>query len=422
MSFATPARSRWSDVYLSASVTLVGATGAFLVMVTLVLGLQERGASGLQVATLIIAESLPMVVLGRFMGRLVDRFDSRLLLVCAGVGQVVSCQLLVNADRFEWVVAGGVALATFSAVAGPTRSALLPAMVTRDDLPKASAIGQTASSIGLMAGPALAGFLVGAGDVRGTLQIASFGFVATIVAGLLLKTRRGVASSKVDNAPPVDWKLSDDRMFRAVVWGMALIVGAVSTVNVVAVFFIRGTLGSSATMYGLVDAVWTAGMLAGAWLCARVLRPATTDLAVVRWMFVSLGIISVVVGAVGAVTAVLWIVPLYLVGGALNGGQNVIIGTLLGRRAPAAARGRAATALQSRVQGGALLGYVAGGLVLEVVEPRWVFVGAGVLGLLAVLLVAPGIVSTHETSQSRAHPVPELPSPVLGTDAVGRTH
>ncbi len=418
MSFGTLARSRWSDVYISASVQLFGATGTFLVMVTLLLGLQERGASGMQVATLIIAEALPMVVLGKVMGRLVDRFDSRWLLVVAGLGQVASCRLLVSSERFGWVLAGGVALATFSAVAGPTRAALLPAMVTRDDLPKASAIGQTAGSIGLMAGPALAGLLVGTSDVRRALQVASFGFVATIIAGLLIKTRRGASVSKVDT-PPVAWKLADDPMLRAAAWGFALVIGAVSAVNVAAVFFIRGTLGSSATMYGLVDAAWTAGMLAGAWLFARWLRPHTTDLAVVRWMFVSLGVLSVIVGAVGAAPAVLWVVPCYLLGGTLNGGENVMVGTLLGRRAPGPARGRASAALQSRVQGGALLGYVAGGLALDVIEPRWVFIGAGVLGLLAVLLVGPGIVSNHETTQSRAHPVPELPAPVLGADAVG---
>lgn len=406
MSFTSPpVRSRWSDVFISASVHFFGATGAFLVMVTLVIGLQERGASGIEVATLIIAESLPMVVLGKLMGRLVDRFDSRWLLVTAGIGQVLSCQLLVRADRFGWIVAGGVALATFSAVAGPTRAALLPAMVTRDDLPKASAIGQTAGSVGMLIGPALAGVLVGAGDVRQTLQITAFGFVATVVGGLLLRTRRGVRRSNVEELSSSGWQLGQDRMLWAVIWGMALIIGAVSAVNVVGVFFIRGTLGSTATMYGLVEAMWTGGMLCGAWLLARMIRPKTADLIVVRWMFISLGAISVIVATVGAAPTVLWVIPCYLVGGAINGGQNVILGTLMGRRVPADARGRAAAAVQSRLQGGALLGFVAGGLMLEIVEPRWVFIGAGALGLLAVLVIAPMVLRLGIQAPTSEEPV-----------------
>lgn len=390
MSFTSaPTRTRWSDVYISSSVQLFGTTGAFLVMVTLVLGLEESGASGMHVAALIVAETLPMVLLGKYMGRLVDRFDSRWLLVFAGVGQVAACQLLVRAEQFGWIVTGGVALATFSAIAGPTRQALLPAMVIRDDLPRASAIGQTAGSMGMMAGPALAGLLVGATDVRQTLQFVSFAFVATIVAGFLLKTRRGVKRADAAPAPVVTWKLNEDRMLWAVVWGMALVVGAVSAVNVVAVFLIRETLGGTATMYGMIDATWTAGMLAGAWMLARAMRPATADSAMVRWMFLSLGVLSVAVMVVGIVPSAWWVIPAYLVGGALNGGENVLMGTLMGRRAPAEARGRAATAVQARVNGGALLGFVAGGLLLEIASPRAIFIGAGLLGAMAVMVTWP---------------------------------
>ncbi|HZM74759.1 MAG TPA: MFS transporter [Candidatus Limnocylindrales bacterium] len=407
MSFTSPVtKTRWSDVYISSSVQLFGGTGAFLVMTTLVLGLQERGASGLQVAALIIAESLPMVVLGKLMGRMADRFDSRWLLVLAGVGQVAACQLLVSATEFGWVVAGGVALATATAVAGPTRTALLPAMAMPEDLPRANAIGQTANSMGMMAGPALAGLLVGTGDVQGTLQIASFGFLATIVAGITLRTRRGGArvASDVDSpsAAPA-WKLRHDRMLWAVVWGMTLVIGSVSAVTVVLVFFIRGTLQGTATMYGLVDALWTTGVLGGAWLIARLIRPHVTDAALVRWMFLIVGLISGVVVLVGAAQAVLWLVPCYLVGGALNGMMNVIMGTVMGRRVPADARGRAAAALQSRANGGALVGFVLGGLLLEVVTPRWMILGAGLLGLLMVLLVTPKVLRVSQPASQKAH-------------------
>ena len=407
MSFTSPVtKTRWIDVYISSSVQLFGATGAFLVMVTLVLGLQERGASGMQVAALIIAESLPMVVLGKVMGRLADRYDSRWLLVIAGVGQVAACQLLVRADEFGWVVTGGVALATATALAGPTRTALLPAMVRPEDLPRANAIGQTASSVGMMAGPALAGLLVGAGDVQSTLQIASFGFVATIVAGLALRTRRGgvrpADASNVDVAAVATvWKIGQDRTFWVVVWGVALIVGSVSAVNVVSVFFIRGTLHSSATMYGLVDALWTSGVLGGAWLIARLIRPRITDAALVRWLFLSVGVLSAMIVLVGTAQAVLWLVPCYLVGGGLNGVLNVIMGTLMGRRIPEDARGRAAAAMAARINGGALVGFVLGGLLLEVVTPRWMILGAGVLGVLMALVVTPLVM---RVSQPAAQP------------------
>jgi hypothetical protein len=53
---------------------------------------------------------------------------------------------------------------------------------------------------------------------------------------------------------------------------LAACVAGVGAVNVVEVFFIRETLGGSATVFGLVAASWTAGMVIGALTFPRVLR------------------------------------------------------------------------------------------------------------------------------------------------------
>ncbi|GHJ50571.1 hypothetical protein Cs7R123_79130 [Catellatospora sp. TT07R-123] len=399
--------SRWRDVVIASVAQLMAALGTFLVMTTLVLALQERGGSGLQVALLVVAETLPVVVLARWVGRLVDRVDSRLLLIVSGVGQVGSAFALAYATRYEWVMAGAVALAAATAVAQPTRSALLPAMVTREDLARANAIGQTAGSIGMMAGPALAGLLVGTVAVEQTLRVSALAFGFTVLAGLLLRTRRGGAAAVREDAArpgsePVAWRLRDDRMYWVMVWSLALIIGLVSAVNVAEVFFVRETLGASAVLYGVVTSAWTVGMLGGAWLMARLIRPTTADGALVRWIFLGLAGICGAVVLCGTVTAAVWIAPCWLAGGLVNGGQNVIAGTLLGRRVPAAARGQAAAAVQSRVQGGGLAGFFVGGVVLDLIDARWVVLGAGALGLLGILLVTPVVRSV--TGGTRTSP------------------
>jgi MFS family permease len=191
-------------------------------------------------------------------------------------------------------------------------------------------------------------------------------------------------------------------MFRVVVWGSTLIIGSMSAVNVVAVFFIRETLHSSATMYGVVDAMWTAGAVLGAWLVARLIRSHVDDGALARWTFLSLGTMATMILLVGTAQAVLWVVPCYLIGGAMNGVLNVTGGTILGRRIPAGARGRASAALTSRINGGALVGFVLGGVLLELVSPRWMILGAGLLGLLAVLAVTPMVLRVTQPVQEPA--------------------
>ena len=55
----------------------------------------------------------------------------------------------------------------------------------------------------------------------------------------------------------------------ALVVSTAAVIAAIGGINVVEVFFIRETLDSSATVYGLVRAAWMAGMLPGSWLAVR---------------------------------------------------------------------------------------------------------------------------------------------------------
>ncbi len=403
-------RSRWSDVYIATFAQFFGSMSTFLVLVTLLLAVEGRGASGVEISVLIICEALPMVLLGKLIGRLIDRVDSRLLLVVSGVGQVVACLALAQADQFGAVVAGAIALSAVSGIAVPTRQALLPAMVVRDDLPKASAIGQTAGSLGMTLGPALAGFMVGGLGAQQTMMFAAAGFTATVIAGLLLRTRRGgapAATAGGATAAEPEWTLRSDRLLWSSAWGLTAVMTALSAVNVVLIFFIMRTLSSTETMYGVVDAMWTIGMLVGAWVFGRAIKPTTDDGTIARWVFLALSVIAIAVVAISSVQAALWIIPCYLIGGAQNAGLNVLMGTLLGRRVPTEARGRANAALGMRVQAGALIGYIIGGLSLEFTQPRWSVLACGVAGLLTTVLVAPyvlraGRLTNHERAAAPA--------------------
>ncbi len=404
MSF-TSGRSRWGDVTVASAAQLVGALGTFLVMVTQVLAFQQRGAHGVEVAVLVICEALPMVVLGRPIGRLVDRVDSRALLVTAGTTQAAACLALSYATGLATILASVLVLSAASAVWMPTHRALLAAMVHRDDLPRASAIGQSAGTIGMMSGPALAGILVGTIGPHATVRAAAAGFVVTVAAAFAIRTRRGgrppvpvspaIGGPSVANPEPAlasaapEWNLRSDPLIRASVWSLAGVIAAAAAVNVVLVFFVMGTLGSTPEAYGVIDSMWTVGVLGGAWLGGLTTRPATLDTTLARRLLLAAGMVCVAIVATGSVASPWWIVPCYLVGGAANGAINVLSGTLIGRRVPDAALGRANTATAVRVQGGALIGYVAGGLLLAVAEPRWIVVGCGVLGLLTAAALLP---------------------------------
>lgn len=401
-----PAPTVWRDVWIAAAANLVAGLGTFLVMTTLILTMQEEGHSGLAVSGVIIGEALPMVVLASLTGRLADRMDSRRLLVAGGTLQVTACWALSMAGGLAPRVALLVLLCCGTAVVMPVRSALMMTMSAREDLPRTSGISSTANQIGAIAGPALAGFAQGTLGSAVTLKVAAVAFAGTIAAGLLLRTRRGGSAADSEHAGPAKQPAKMDGLLKTLTIGFATVVGAIAAVNVVEVFFVKGTLGASSSAYGLVTSMWTVGMIAGTWITARLLRKVDDDgRIVVGSMFTLAGTCAVIL-ATATVTAVWPIIGLGLIGGMLNGAVNVEAFTILGRRAPAYARGRIAARLQAAVQASALGGYAVGGLALEAYSPRIVLAAAGAAGVLAVAAVLPWVFSAARKDRQTTKAAP----------------
>lgn len=385
-------RSRWSDVYVAAGARGISSCGDFLAATALVLALQSAGAGGLAVSGLLLAASLPLVVLAPLTGRLADRVDSRRLLIAAGLAQAAVCAALAYVHHPVLIIVLMGLLACGLAVTQPTLAALLPQMVHRDDVAKASAINQTAGTLGILTGPALAGLLVGQFGVRLPLLLDAASYLALVAAGLLLRTRRGRASG-VETAteqPAVGhWRLRRDPLVLAMAVAIAGVVAGVGAINVIEVFFVRETLGSSETVYGVVAAMWTAGMMMGAWAFTRPARRTGSDATLVRGMLLMLAACCAVVLVAAGVPAAGWLVPLWLLGGLFNGGMGVFETVVIARRVPSEVRGRAFAAMGAAIQGAALVGYLLGGLLLEVLTPRPLVAICGVAGLLAVVAVLP---------------------------------
>ncbi|MCZ7440279.1 MFS transporter [Micromonospora sp. WMMC241] len=415
MSF-TPGSSRWSDVWLATTARGLSSCGDFLAATALTLALQSAGAGGLAVSGLLLAATLPLVALAPLTGRLADRVDSRVLLVGTGLVQAAICVALAYAKDPVLVVALVALLATGLAITQPVLAALVPAMVRAEDLPRAGALNQTAGTLGALAGPALAGLLVGQYGTRVPLLVDAVSYLALVLAALLIRTRRGgrsTAAAGAAAAPTPGWRLRRDPLLMVMVGSVAAVVGAVGAINVIEVFFIRETLHSSTTVYGLVTGSWTLGIVLGAWLFARVARRLADDGALLGAGLVLLGGCCLAVLASAAVPSAWILVPIWLLGGVANGGNNVFDNLLLARRVPDAARGRAFAVFGAAVQGGGMAGYLVGGLLLEVAEPRPLVAGCGVVGLLVVVALAWPVRRAVRAERAAVAPAPAA-APVAG--------
>ncbi|MFC6018712.1 MFS transporter [Plantactinospora solaniradicis] len=423
--------SRWRDVYLAAGARAASSCGDFLAATALALALQSAGAGGLAVSGVMLAAAVPLVLLAPLTGRLADRVDSRRLLVAAGVGQAAVCVALAYAERAEVIMALVALLSCGLAVTQPTLAALLPEMVRRVDLPRASAINQTAGSVGMLVAPALAGLLVGNFGTRLPLLLDAVSYLALVAAGLLLRTRRGgrrrapgTATSVVgdtsavvggrDPAGPASpavvgglgpsvgtWRLRRDPLLWTMVLAIAATVAGVGAVNVIEVFYIRETLHASTTVFGLVSGAWTAGMLLGAWLLAPTARRARDDGALVLWVLAMLGLACLLVGLGATVPDAGWLVLLWLVGGLANGGLNVFSNLVMAGRVPPEQRGRAFAAQGAAIQGAGMFGYLIGGVLLAGFAPRPLVAAAGLAGLAVVAAVTPVVLRAARSERGR---------------------
>src|ERR1700686_2859206 len=90
-----------------------------------------------------------------FIGRLVSFFGSMITVVA------VPYQVYLLAHPLMWLIFAVAALqGSFDALQRPSLDALLPRLVDRDELKAAAALGSLRGTVGMIAGPALAGGLL----------------------------------------------------------------------------------------------------------------------------------------------------------------------------------------------------------------------------------------------------------------------
>jgi MFS family permease len=187
----------------------------------------------------------------------------------------------------------------------------------------------------------------------------------------------------------------------------ALVVAALTAGDVVEVFLVLGTLHAPATLFGVISTLWMAGVLIGTALISRIELGEIRSAAA---MVLLLGGTCVILVLGGVVPAIGWMLPLWLIGGVTNGGENVLAAVLVSRRAPAARRGRAFAAFGAVMNAATAIGYAIGGLLMAATgSARTVMIGMGTLG--TVICVARGLPLLIAAGRVRNPAEVPLPSP-----------
>ena len=381
---------RVRDLRIAVLARAVSLLGDELALVALLLRTQGRGGGAWPVVALLLAGALPLVLLAPLVGRLVDRVDSRRLLLSSGCGQLACCLALATLPSRPVMLALVAALGTGQAINSASWQALLPGIVGLDRLPAALGISQATSTVAGIAAPAAAGLLTGWYGARLPLLVDAASFAAVALAALAIRTRRGGTTATAPD-PRGGWAIvRADGLLLPLVGMLSVFVLLGGMVNVVEVFLVRQTLHAGPTWYGVLGSGWGVGLLAGALLGGRVLgrfnaRSSGAQRRLLRLALVSAIGLSLGLAGMGLAPTVVWVLPAVLAGGVGNGVLNLAIGSLVGMRSAEAVRGRVAAIVGGLASAGQVGAMLLGGLLASVLAPRQIFVLAGLLGMLVPL-------------------------------------
>lgn len=376
------------DFFVALSGRMVSTFGDEVALVALTLRLQADGARPYEVGVLLAAGIVPVLLLSGPVGRLADSYDSRHLLVGAGLLEVACTVPLVFVHSVVVIVVLVAFLGAAAAVTASTWSALLPRIVGEDRVAKAVSTQQSLNALVMVGAPAVGGLLAGSFGSGVPLAVDAATFVVLTGAAALVRTQRrpeALGPEEGQGRPRGGFEiLRTDRVLAPLTIGLGVLVLLVGMVDVVLVFLVRVTLHAGGVWYGVAEAAWIAGMVMGS-LGAGRLRAEGGQI----WATIAgAGVACAALAPFSVVPAVWMLVPLSILGGIGNGYAAACFTTLLITRTPDAERGRVSAAANGAVGGAQGVSLLAGGAVAAVLSPRAIYATAGLFGVVVALAFA----------------------------------
>jgi MFS family permease len=389
------------DLIIALAGRSVSTFGDGVALVALTLRLQADGARPYEVGLLLAGGIIPLLLLARPVGRLADSRDSRLLLVGAGAVEVACTVPLIVVHSVAAIVVLVALLGAAASVASATWSALVPRIVGEDHVGRAVSAQQSLNALVLVGAPAVGGLLAGAFGSGLPLAVDAATFVVLTGAAALVRTRRipqnlNSEGNEGGRARGGFELLRADSVLAPLVIGLVAVVLIVGMVDVVLVFLVRATLHAGGVWYGVAEAAWMAGMVAGS-LGAGMLR---TERARTWATIAGAGVACAALAPFAVVPAAWMLVPLSVLGGTGNGFAAACFGTLLVSRTPDAARGRVSAAANAALGGAQGASLLVGGAIAAVASPRAIYGVAGLLGVAVAIAIGVFHVLTGAEPQS----------------------
>jgi len=359
--------------------------------------------SPIAVALLQLATLLPRVLVSPFGGVLADRYQKRQLMIALDLLRALLAVSLIVANSSGQLWLAGLTLLlmhSLAAIFNPARSAVLPALVPREQLGSANALSDIAGQSAFFIGPAIGGWIIATWgiDTVFLLNGATFVVSALLIALIHLEepARRGVAQGAIIAELREGWQaLYAHSPLRFLLGALFLEALVALALTVLLLPLLTGPLGGHDDQLGLLLAMVGVGTMIGAplgaWLFGRF-RP----LPLIA--IAALGIVATM-AAIGLSRSLLFVAVALFVNGVLTGITDIAVITTVQRTVPGEKIGRAFGLMFWILALGQITGALGGSVLIRYTTPE---IAVLVLSGVCIAIIAGLMYATRQDFRSGA--------------------
>lgn len=376
---------------------LVSGLGSQAFVVALMYWTMEATGSATVMALLMIASTLPAVLLGPVAGAIADRHSRKAIIV---LGDLARGVVMLGVAVLAWTLpaqpqlvlgalfAASLVSGVIGAVFNPAVGAAIPDLVPAARLTTANALTQLSGQGAVVVGQAMGGVLY---RTLGAPVLFLADGISFLISGASEAFIRVPERASRGGSPGVRSYLLDARTGFACVWrntGLRTLVLTATVLNfifmpmfVLLPFYVRDILHADAAWYGFMLAALSAGSVAGITLAGLVPINGARRAHVLSAAFLLLPALLVVLAAVRTIAPALIVL---LAAGLLSGSINVYVITLAQTATAAELRARVLAIVYALAQAAIPFGMAFGGIAgdLSGMRVSAVLTVSGLLGLL----------------------------------------
>jgi MFS family permease len=377
------------DYRLLAIGGFVSGLGTQVTLVALPFQVYVLTRSSFDVGMIGLAELIPLAALSLIGGTLADRTERRRLLMIAQVVQLSTSALLALGAGFGppplaglYVLAGIAAAA--SGVDRPTRSAIVPGLVSDEELRPAIAFNYGLAQLTMVVGPAIGGIVIAAAGIGWAYTLDVITFAAMVVSVAMMRPHHPLTGAPTE------------RFLPAVRSGLAFAKSRGELMGSFAVDLLAMTFGmpralfpalsltvyhSGATGVGLLYAALSAGATVAAFSTGWL----TNVRRLGRVVVVAIALWGIAITLAGLTHSLVVAMVCLLIAGSADSISAVCRSTILITVTPDAMRGRLSAIFTLVVAGGPRVGDVESGSVAAAFGARAAVTSGGILCLVGLL-------------------------------------